>query len=61
MSGFTGAAIIPNNGNTSDNSNKVQQYFGALALDQNYIVPGTAKPFPSPLEGGMNKITKAWE
>lgn len=52
MSGFIGTVIIPNNGNTSDNSNKVQQYSGALAVDQNYIVLGTAKPFPSPLERG---------
>lgn len=61
MSGVIGAVIIPSNGNTSDNSIKAQQCFGALALDQNYIVLGTAKPFPSPLESGMNKITKAWE
>lgn len=61
MSGFTGAVITPNNGDISDNSNEVQQYSGALALDQNYIVLGTAKPFPSPLESGMNKITKGSE
>lgn len=61
MSGFIGTVIIPNNGNTSDSSNKAQECSGALALDQNYFVLGTAKPFPSPPESGVNKITKAWE
>lgn len=58
-SGFN--VIIPNSANTRDNSSKVQQCSGSLVLDQNYIMLGTVKPFPSPLESGMNKITKAWE
>ena len=53
--------IITNNGNHNDNNNKILEYSGTLAMDQNNIVLGTAKPFPSPLESEMNKVTKAWE
>lgn len=53
--------IILNNGNNNYNNNKILEYSGALAMDRNNIVLGTAMPFPSPLESEMNKVTKAWE
>lgn len=53
--------IITNNGNNNDNNSKIPEYSGALAMDQNKIVPGTAKPFPSPVESETNKVTNAWE
>lgn len=53
--------IITNNGNNNDNNNKILEYSGALAMDQNNIVPGTAKAFPSPVESETNKVTNGWE
>lgn len=53
--------IITNSGDKNDNNNKILEYSGALAMDQNSIVPGTAKPFPSPVESETNKVTNARE